>query len=448
MIYSFERSTKKPTGDILKSIKVSAASFSVFCEELCGDRPWNVSQYRAGEWLVDFLCLIPIHIAITKENRFVPLTDGVYSPDLEKSLLGADVNRIVDSLSFGWYESLFQSYMASKPVKVVTSMGEQSVGKSFALNHLEALIVALDFEGVHSIERSAQEDTLLVLFNTAISNLVLFRNNFALSRDITGLFQSFQSSSTVLDPKANPSLFQSTLVIIIKDVVDSDKVEITKEFSLKFQRIVQDEQEANFISRLHAGKLNIIPWPVIESKEFYKLFPAVKKRLDQQAITHRAAGEFLHMMKTLMAKLKANDWGAMSQTMASHRAQLISTLMSNALAFGLAEIDPEREPLKNLDTDSPVELPDTPYQLFIAGGGAEQAASRERTLTVLRTAWDQHESRPYAPEQEWIEGLSNHLENIVNLRIAHVREWLDQNLSRFQAGHTSIDELRRNFENA
>ena len=31
------------------------------------------------------------------------------------------------------------------------------------------LIVAI---GVHSIERSAQEDTLLVLFNAAISNLV------------------------------------------------------------------------------------------------------------------------------------------------------------------------------------------------------------------------------------------------------------------------------------
>lgn len=53
----------------------------------------------------------------------------------------------------------------------------------------DTLIVALDFEGekvvslryhaltshsigVHSIERSAQEDSLLVLFNTAISNLV------------------------------------------------------------------------------------------------------------------------------------------------------------------------------------------------------------------------------------------------------------------------------------
>jgi len=123
MILMFERATKKPTGDMLKSIQVSAASFAVFSAELCEggvhlnstrNRGWNVSAYRGGEWLVEFLCLIPIHVALAKDNRFVPLKDGVYSPDLERSLLGADVNRIVDNLSFGWYESLFQSYMASK----------------------------------------------------------------------------------------------------------------------------------------------------------------------------------------------------------------------------------------------------------------------------------------------------------------------------------------------
>ena len=67
-----------------------------------------------------------------------------------------------------------------------------------------------------------------------------------------------------------------------QDVVDQDKTEITREsvasyhgacshglsltasfrFSLKFQTIVEKEQDANFISRLHAGKLNIIPWCV------------------------------------------------------------------------------------------------------------------------------------------------------------------------------------------
>ena len=32
--------------------------------------------------------------------------------------------------------------------------------------------------------------------------------------------------------------------------------------------------------------------------------------------------------------------------MASHRAQLLSTLLPNALAFGFQEMHPEREPLK------------------------------------------------------------------------------------------------------
>ncbi|KAG0701346.1 hypothetical protein DFH29DRAFT_990130 [Suillus ampliporus] len=472
LISNFEKTSKKPTGTVLKSMVVSATTYAASSSILLGGTAWSASKFRAGEWLVELLCLIPIHIAVTKENRFIPLKDGVYSTELEKSLLGADVNRIVDHLSFGWYESLFQSYMAKKPVKVVSSMGEQSVGKSFSLNHLvdtsfagsamrttegvwmsvtptkDALVVALDFEGVHSIERSAQEDTLLVLFNTAISNLVLFRNNFALSRDITGLFQSFQSSSTVLDPASNPSLFQSTLVIIIKDVVDSDKSEITREFALKFQKIVQDEQEANFISRLHAGQLNIIPWPVIESQEFYKLFPALKRRLDKQKLTHNTAGEFLHVMKTLMAKLKANDWGALSQSMASHRAQLLLALLPNALAFGLQEVNPDLEPLKNLDDDVSIDMPDTSSEFSLATGGSQQSSSREAALQILSHAWGDYDSRHYVPEDDWIENLTTHIDSLVNLRVAHVREWISSNVARFQSGQASIEELMRAFDSA
>ena len=77
-------------------------------------------------------------------------------------------------------------------------------------------------------------------------------------------------------------------------------------FSLKFQKIVQDEQDANFITKLHCGELAIIPWPVIGSEEFYTLFPAIQKCLDQQDVTHKTAGEFLQTLKTLMAKLKAS----------------------------------------------------------------------------------------------------------------------------------------------
>ncbi|KZT12556.1 uncharacterized protein LAESUDRAFT_753628 [Laetiporus sulphureus 93-53] len=320
LVQTFERTTRKPTGDKLSMTTVKAVDYETFANNVIQD----ISAFRAGEWLVDLLCLIPIHLAITRDNRFIPLRDGVFSAEQERSLLRADAATIIDNLSFGWYESLFQSHIASKPVKVVSSMGEQSVGKSFALNHLldtsfacstmrttegvwmsvapldDMIIVALDFEGVHSIERSVQEDTLLVLFSTAISNLVLFRHNFALSRDMAGLFKSVQSSSSVLDPAANPSLFQSALVIIIKDVADSDKAQIVKEFSLKFQQL---ERASNFISQLHGGKSMIVPWPVIQSRQFYMLFNSLKRHLDEQQATYSDSSVLLHTLKTLMAKL-------------------------------------------------------------------------------------------------------------------------------------------------
>ena len=114
LIHTFERASRKPTGDELGSISVSACNFPSFALQFHSSPDWPISRFRAGEWLADLLCLIPIHIAITHENRFVPLKDGVVSAELEKSLLGAEVNKIVDSLSLGWYESIFQSYWASK----------------------------------------------------------------------------------------------------------------------------------------------------------------------------------------------------------------------------------------------------------------------------------------------------------------------------------------------
>ncbi|KAI9443933.1 hypothetical protein H4582DRAFT_2125919, partial [Lactarius indigo] len=495
LIQKFAKAMRKPTGDELSGIKVTAAQFRPFWDKVLSQSDWKVSRYRVGEWLVDLLCLIPIHIAVCRENRFVPLADGVLSAELERSLLGAEVNQIVDKLSFGWYESIFQSYLALKPVKVVSSMGQQSVGKSYSLNHLvdtsfagsamrttegvwmsvtptdEALIVALDFEGVDSIERSPQEDTLLVLFNTAISNLVsksycngasfsdcpqvLFRNNFAFGRDISGLFQSFQSSASVLDPAANPTLFQSTLVIIIKDVLEPDTVEISREFSLKFQQIVQQEQDANFISRLHGGKLDIIPFPVIKSREFYKLFATLKRRLDLQKISHPAAGEFLYTIKTLMAKLKAetydihrqaNDWGALSHTMAEHRAKSLSAFLSIALATGYSEIEPELEPLKNFDSDLRVECDDTGARFAISDRELPLPEEIEMCLSTLRESQSPGTPRQFIPDSEWVGELASHLSGLIDLRVNHVRLWLDSNLGRFQGGHAAIEDLRRRFD--
>ncbi|KAG8993098.1 hypothetical protein FRB94_011064 [Tulasnella sp. JGI-2019a] len=452
MIREFEKLTRKPTDQELDSIQLQSVAFP--------DVSWYSSTgsvFRAGEWLVELLCLIPIHIAIARENRFMPLKDGVFDSRLEQQLLGAEVSRIIDTLSLGWYESIFGSYLAAKEVKVISSMGEQSVGKSYSLNHIvdssfagsavrttegvwlsvcpskDTLVVALDFEGVHSIERTAQEDMLLVLFNTALSNLVIFRNNFALSRDVANMFTSFQASTHIFDPASNPRLFKGRLAVVIKDVVDSDKKEIVQEFFAKFSQIVDQEQAENFITKLHAGQLTVIPWNVIESREFYTLFSKLSRQLFKQKTTHTSAGEFLMTLKTLMAKLKAQDWGAMDQTLVKHRCALLSASLRVALATGYAEIDPIVEDLKNLDSQEVIQFTDSNAIFYLD----KSPEDRQVALQKLLISWHSD------PARHDVKDLSQHLQDLVKNRLTHVDRWMDSNISRFQADNADIRALKR-----
>lgn len=114
MIKNFERKTRKPTGRELKLITVESWDPAVLHTVISGQLGNITSCFNLGGWLVDVLCLIPIHIAITQENRFIPLKDGVTSAEYERSVLGFDVSGVVESISFGWYESILQTYMAAK----------------------------------------------------------------------------------------------------------------------------------------------------------------------------------------------------------------------------------------------------------------------------------------------------------------------------------------------
>ncbi|KAG8924162.1 hypothetical protein FRC02_010614 [Tulasnella sp. 418] len=486
MIREFEDLTKKPTDGVLNAIRVSAETVeSIMWDSL------EARTFKSGEWFVELLCLIPIHIALAQYNGFIPLKDGIFDSMQEQRLLGATVDQIINSISLGWYESIFNSYMAAKPVKVISSMGEQSVGmycvcfisiynlqglygeregKSFALNHVvdssfagsalrttegvwlsvcptkETLVVALDFEGVHSIERSPQEDMLLVLFNTAISNMVLFRNNFALSRDVANMFTSFQASTALLDPATNPNLFKSLLTIIIKvrshldhladqfltlrikDVVENDKKEIVKEF------IVCDEQEANFITVLHNSQLSVIPWPVIQSRSFYTLFGRVKALLLKQPTTHATAGEFLLTLKALMAKLKAQDWGAIDQNLARHRVSIVKAVLPTALASGYAELSPEPEELRNLDNQTI--FPWGEDMSGIVFCLSRSPADRTAALSTLVNMWKNDAARYDITE------LLQHLNALVSRRLARIQEWVKLSVSRFPDENAEIRSLK------
>lgn len=120
LINDFERLCRKPTDGRLDDISFETTSFDAI--------EWKseptVTASRTGEWLVELICLIPIHIAVARENRFIPLKDGVLDAEFDIEMLGAEVPEIIDAITLGWYESIFRHYMATRPVKVVSSMGK------------------------------------------------------------------------------------------------------------------------------------------------------------------------------------------------------------------------------------------------------------------------------------------------------------------------------------
>ena len=71
----------------------------------------------------------------------------------------------------------------------------------------------------------------------------------------------------------------------------------------------------------------------------------------------------------------------------------------------------------------------------------------ERHLSALLEFWNQSTPRQSIPDTEWIERFVSLLQGLIDLRVSHVRLWLDSNLERFQAGHATIEDLLRRFDN-
>ncbi|CAG8505521.1 11511_t:CDS:10 [Funneliformis caledonium] len=345
---NLKNSTKKPS-TLLNRFSTSVITFTELDIKNVIFQKYS-SEYKLGDWIIQLCCLIPIQIAVASNNFFQPLRDGL-SSNVEFD--GHHVNNNAENISFGWYEGIFKHF-SDKKVKVVSSMGEQSCGKSFMLNHLVGtsfdvsamrctegvwmslvntksyLYVALDFEGLNSLERSPQE----------------------VNRDISSMFQRFQGGAMLFEK--DPKLFQAKLCIIIKDVPDADSDGIHQEFRLRFSQLVSDEGEDNFISRMYQGGLDIIPWPIFNDSAWFKTLSKLKRRLDKQEAKYDNARTFLRNTKVLMAKLKICDWGPLDENLIQIRVVALKSLLINAISYGFEQDDSE---LMNHETGTPIDDP-------------------------------------------------------------------------------------------
>ncbi|KAH9326220.1 hypothetical protein KI387_006398, partial [Taxus chinensis] len=162
------------------------------------------TKMKMGMWVCKLICLVPLQIAHAENNGMVALKNGLQIPH---DINYVDNISLANSVRFGIYDVVLNSWKGK--IKVISSMGKQSSGKSYLLNHLSGslldvsggrctdgvwmtiattedsshahsqeagryLYVLLDFEGLGSFELSEQEDMLLSVLNVAVRNLTIF----------------------------------------------------------------------------------------------------------------------------------------------------------------------------------------------------------------------------------------------------------------------------------
>ena len=459
--------TRKPT-DYLKFREKD------FEESLSGITDIEVSGIPMGTFLKRLITFVPIQIARCQSNQFSILDNG-------QPVSLDSVNEVFDlmgKINYGFYESIFRAWPGN--IKVISSMGKQTTGKSYTLNHLtgssfniagtrctdgcwmtvkeqdDCLYVILDFEGIGSFERTEQDDMLLSLFNSAISTTTIFKTDKRLDRDVDKMFNKINMGSDQL--KGNEKVFKGKFMIVINDVAEQDVKDTPKEFEEKISNIVK-KSEKNFIENLYNSDFEIMAFPAFESREYYEstsnLLSIV---LEEIRPVFTSGPDFLETVKLLMAKLAISDFSPLDRQQIDERAQSIRSMLNFAIYLGqISDESPKKKELdlKSFD-DSTFRIP-LEKEIDLAGVG-------NVTLNDFDTVFKENQLENTVMQflaimepncenfVEWRSGLQNFLRETIIFRFERIKQWLDANFQKWTSRDNAeyddvINIVMENLEN-
>ena len=427
-----------------------------------------------GSFLKRLITFVPIQIARCQSNEFSILENG-QTVSLDSVNVAFD---LMEKINLGFYESIFNAWNGN--IKVISSMGKQTTGKSYTLNHLtgssfniagtrctdgcwmtvkeheDCLYVILDFEGLGSFERTEQDDMLLSLFNSAISTTTIFKTEKRLDRDVDKMFNKINMGSDQL--KGNDKVFKGKFIIVINDVAEQDVKDTPKEFEEKISNIVS-RSENNFIKKLYNSDFEIMAFPAFESRDYYEstanLLSIVQEEIEP---VFTSGPEFLGTVKLLMAKLAINDFSPLDRQQIDERVRFIRSILPFAIHFGqISEDNPKK---KELDLRS---FDDSTFRISLQ---KEIVLNSIGTVTLndFETIFKENQlddsvmqflaiSEPNAENfHDWREGLQSFVSEAIQFRFERVKQWLEANLQKWKLSENAeyddiINVVMENLEN-
>eukprot|EP00884_Botryococcus_braunii_P007508 jgi/Botrbrau1/16759/Bobra.0269s0003.4 len=412
LLEDVKRRTNKP----FEAVYISWETLPVWptAEDLVRMSHNRVTPQPLGAWVTKAICLVPIQICRCENNSLIPLTDGL------PQALSTDVKEVEDAakqISFGAYEAIFQS--CPKPLLVVTSMGAQSTGKSYQLNHLggtlfdgsggrctdgcwlsareaeiggqAVLMVYLDCEGLGSWERTESEDMLLALVSAAMASLTMFKTHFDFNRYTRSTLERFNQGAPKVKAMCGvtqQALYQGTFMFALNDTQESNAEEVMAEFGHKTEALLQEPD--NFLSTMFPNGVIFAAFPFLENPAFYEALGDVRAVLEKFKPQFNNPFHFATMSKTLLAKIAHKDWTLLDRNWIRGRVALLDVNITAACHLGaLAGIADSTaadglSPLQNFDSEALV--PDGPLNFTVHISNAEaMVETSDVTISALES---------------------------------------------------------------
>lgn len=296
-------------------------------------------------FLQELITFLPVQICRAEGNTLTVLRNGTDQSleAVEGDMETWGATEIAESMRFGVLSPLLSAWGGR--CVVITSMGKQSTGKSYFLNHLagssfaiagnrctdgawmalrmmnDVLLVVLDFEGLGSFERTDQEDVFLAVLNASLSMFTIFRMEMRLDKDIERLFTKFQKGMNLL--KNDERLFRGTLYMSVKDVNPNDRRSVLTEFQQKFQKLLKNNRERNFLTDMYSGKVGINCSPPLGTFGYYESLRHARAKI--MTLVNDPHGcitglSFHECIRLVLAKISILDWTAVDES--SQRLQI------------------------------------------------------------------------------------------------------------------------------
>lgn len=322
-----------------------ASNVVVGCAYPCSD--WILDQVHrsttlpAHELILRMITFVPLQICRAEDNTLNILgcrNTKSLNDSLQQSTM-IDAASIAGSIRFGFLSVLLEAWQGR--CVVISSMGKQSTGKSYFLNHLtgssfnisgsrctdgawmsmkfigDVLLVILDFEGLGSFERSEQEDVFLAVLNSSISLFTIFRIEMRFDKDVDELFNKFQKGMKLI--KGDRRLFRGKLYMSVKDVNPNDTRGVTDEFVSKLDTLLHRSKEANFLSDMYSGDLSINCSPPLGTRSYYRSLDVASQMIQTllaggSDTGYENAKDFSNCLRLVLAKIHILDWTSLDDS--------------------------------------------------------------------------------------------------------------------------------------